>query len=157
MWVATFGAGAILLLLAGGLAASAIVPRGFTVFHVNEIKGWLSASMLHREPFDVKGTVLYGHQLAIEGARAILKVKADRLVFATRIFGGALLCVVACGLSVAIHAAMYPDVHVSARPNGPQYEPPQQRSSERGREWRDHGGSRARTSRSSNAPRWTSP
>ncbi len=108
LWAAMLVLGLVLLLPALGFAVRAILPQAFRIaVAVDEMKTWVTPRFLEREPLDVEGELLYGSVIATEDTRTINKAKVARLTVAFYFFSAALLCVVACGSAVAVHAALY--------------------------------------------------
>lgn len=113
LWAFLLVLGLALLLPAGAFAVRAILPQAFRIaVHVDELSSWLTRRVLERDPTDVEGELLYGSVIAVKDARAINEAKAARITRAFYAFAAALLCVVACGASVAVHAAVYSEKNV---------------------------------------------
>lgn len=109
LWSATLMLGLILLLPAGAYAVRALLPQAYRIaIHGDELKGWVTPRVLERAPTDVEGDLLYASVNAIRDARIVNEAKAARLTRAFYFFAAALLSIVVCGASVAIHAAVYP-------------------------------------------------
>ncbi|HYM67791.1 MAG TPA: hypothetical protein VEW68_10900, partial [Patescibacteria group bacterium] len=116
LWSSSLVLGLILLLPAGGFAVRAILPQAVRIaVHVDELKHWITPRVLERDPTSIKGELMYGSVIGIEYARRFNAAKASRLNRAFYAFAAALSCIVVCGISVAIHPALYPDPHGVAR------------------------------------------
>ena len=108
LWAIALVGSLVLLLPALGFAVRAILPQAFRIaVAVDEMKTWVTPRFLETEPLDVGGELLFGSVIATEDARRINDAKARRLTRAFYFFAAALLCVIACGIAVAVHAAEY--------------------------------------------------
>jgi hypothetical protein len=116
LWAATLVIALVLLVPAAAFAVQAILPQAFRIaVHVNEMRRWITPRVLERDPTQIKGELLAGSVVATEDARAINAAKARRLTRAFYALAAAVLCIVACGASIAIHAAVYADQRGVAR------------------------------------------
>jgi hypothetical protein len=111
LWAIELIVALIALLFAGGLAVWALAPRvirSTVAFH--EIEAWETPRVLEADPTVNQGSLLRASVHSIGLSRKANNRKARRQKWASWILAGALISISALTISVAVHAAAYPEV-----------------------------------------------
>jgi hypothetical protein len=107
------------LLAAGSFAVWALVPRvirSTVAFH--EIETWETPRALEADLTFNQGKLLRAAVHSVGLSRSANKLKAERLRWASWVFAGALISISVLTISVAVHAAAYPDESTGSISNG---------------------------------------
>jgi hypothetical protein len=105
LWSIEFGAALLLVLLAGLFAVLAMRPRAFrTAIAYHELEGWVTRNWLAKDPTFVRGKILHANLKSVGHAREQNNRKAGWLKWSFLAFASAMVCIVALGISVAVHA-----------------------------------------------------
>jgi hypothetical protein len=107
------------LLIAGSFAVWALVPRvirSTVAFH--EIATWETPRALEADSTFNQGKLLRAAIHSVGLSRSANKLKAERLRRSSWVFAGALISISVLTISVAVHAAAYPDESTGSISNG---------------------------------------